>query len=51
MPPAFRKLLHPLNLAGLSTLVAVGLTLRWLPAERQWPAMALLAALERATAP
>ena len=44
MPPAFRKLLHPLNLAGLSTLVAVGLTLRWLPAERQWPAMAFLAA-------
>ena len=44
MPPALRPFLHPLNLAGLCTLVAVGLTLRWLPAERQWLAMGLLVA-------
>jgi len=44
MSPALRHFLQPLNLAGLSTLVALGLTLRWLPPERQWPAIALLAA-------
>ncbi|TWI13452.1 signal transduction histidine kinase [Lysobacter ruishenii] len=42
MSPLLRHFLQPLNLAGLFTLVAVGMTLRWLPAERQAPAMALL---------
>ena len=44
MTPAVRHFLQPLNLAGLSTLVAVGLTLRWLPPQREWLAMALLLA-------
>jgi len=44
MPPSLRQFLHPLNLAGMLTLVGVGLTLRWLPPERQGPAMALLVA-------
>lgn len=43
MSPLLRHFLQPLNLAGLFTLVAVGMTLRWLPAEQQAPAMALLA--------
>ena len=43
MSPLLRHVLQPLNLVGLFTLVAVGMTLRWLPAERQAPAMALLA--------
>ncbi|KGM53280.1 hypothetical protein N800_08010, partial [Lysobacter daejeonensis GH1-9] len=44
MPPALRHLLQPLNLAGLSTLAALGLTLRWVAPERQAPAFALLVA-------
>lgn len=43
MHPALRNLLQPLNLAALSTLVALGLTLTWLPAARQGAALALLA--------
>lgn len=44
MTPALRHFLQPLNLAGLSTLVAVGLTLRWLPPQREGLAFALLLA-------
>lgn len=44
MSPALRHFLQPLNLAGMSTLAALGLTLRWLPPQRQGLAMALLAA-------
>jgi signal transduction histidine kinase len=44
MPSSLRNLLQPLNLAGLSTLIAVALTLRWLPPQRQAWAMVLLLA-------
>ena len=44
MPPTLRHLLQPLNLAGLFTMASVGLTLRWLPADVQPTAMALLLA-------
>ena len=32
MSPLLRHVLQPLNLVGLFTLVAVGMSLRWLPA-------------------
>ena len=39
-----RHLLQPLNLAGLFTMASVGLTLRWVPPDRQPLAIALLLA-------
>ena len=43
-----RHLLQPLNLAGLFTMASVGLTLRWVPAEQQPMAIALLLAFAAA---
>lgn len=42
MPTALRQLLQPLNLAGLCTLSAVGLSLRWVAPEHAVVAWALL---------
>lgn len=42
MPESLRKLLQPLNLAALCTVFAVGLSLRWVPADRAFVAWALL---------
>lgn len=42
MPRALHTLMQPLNLAGLCTLVGVGLTLRWLPGDHEPAAMAVL---------
>src|SRR5688500_12398851 len=42
MPETLRKLLQPLNLAALCTVFAVGLSLRWVPADRALVAWALL---------
>lgn len=41
---SWRDLLQPLDLAGLLTLFAVGLALRWMPAEDLWLGWSLLAA-------
>ncbi|HEY5804692.1 MAG TPA: histidine kinase [Lysobacter sp.] len=43
MKERLRTLLQPLNLAGLFTLVAVGLALRWMPSERLPYGLALVA--------
>ena len=43
-----RHLLQPLNLAGLFTMASVGLTLRWVPADQQPLAIALLLAFAAA---
>ncbi len=43
MSERLRNLLQPLNLAGLFTLAAVGMGLRWMPAERLPWGIALLA--------
>ena len=43
MPPFLRQLLQPLNLAGLCTLGAVAMSMRWVPAENAVPAWATLA--------
>ena len=42
MPIALRQLLQPLNLAGLCTLFAVALSLRWVPPQHAFAAWALL---------
>ena len=43
MDERLRRLLQPLNLAGLFTLVAVGMAFRWMPPDRLPWAIALLA--------
>lgn len=42
MPTSLRQLLQPLNLAGLATLFAVGLSLRWVPPQHAVAAWTLL---------